>query len=208
MQGDSRHDATAGRVFLLGVLFLLGMLAGATYGAEAPATVKAYAFELRTLNLSDRVRRGQIEFNLDNGMTEDELESVRRVLDELGASRVNDDGNRDLALANGTRVRIGGFLVEGFLEDSVEGVHALPVELSVTGEFSTVEAALVLQIAAAGNLFVTGSDPDRVATTARVTARRFLKLHKQVSITPDATALAEWVRQNIAARDVPDEDRR
>ncbi len=184
------------------------MLASTTHGAEAPAIVKAYAFELRTLNLSDKVRRGQIEFNIDNGMTEDELESVRRVLDQLGAARVNDDGNRDLALSNGTRVRIGGFLVEGFLEDSVEGVHALPVEFSVTGEFSTVEAALVLQIAAAGNLFVTGADPDRVATTSRVTDRRFLKLHKQVSSTPDATAVAEWVRQNIATRDVPDEARR
>lgn len=187
---------------------MLGILASAAYGAEAPATVRAYALELRTLNLSDKVRRGQIEFNIDNGMTEDELESVRRVLDQLGASRVNDKGDRDLALSNGTRVRIGGFLVEGFLEDSVEGVHGLPVELAVAGEFSTVEATLVLQIATAGNLFVASSDPDRVATTARVTERRFLKLHKQVSITPDATALAEWVRQNVAARDVPAEERR
>lgn len=208
MQPDSRHAAAAVRVFLLGSLLLLGILATATYGVEAPATVKAYAFELRTLNLSDKVRRRQIEFNIDNGMTEDELESVRRVLDQLGASRVNDNGDRDLALSNGTLVRIGGFLVEGFLEDSVEGVHSLPVELSVTGELSTIEAALVLQIATAGNLFVASSDPDRVATTARVTDRRFLKLHKQVSITPDATALAEWIRQNIAARDVPDGQRR
>lgn len=208
MQPDRRPDAAAVRVFLLGSLLVLGIVATATYGAEAPATVKAYAFELRTLNLSDKVRRGQIEFNIDNGMTEGELESVRKVLDQLGASRVDADGYRELSMSNGSRVRIGGFLVEGFLEDSVEGVHSLPVELSVTGEFSTVEAALVLQIAAAGNLFVAGSDPDRVATTARVTDRRFLKLHKQVSITPDATALAEWVRQNIAARDVPDKERR
>ena len=172
MQHDSRHVAAAGRVFLRGVLFLLGMLATTTCGAEAPATVKTYAFELRTLNLSDRVRRGQIEFNIDNGMTEDELESVRRVLDQLGASRVDDNGYRDLAMSNGTRVRIGGFLVEGFLEDSVEGVHALPVEFSVSGEFSTVEAALVLQIAAAGNLFVTGADPDRVTQWPRDRDRR------------------------------------
>jgi hypothetical protein len=184
------------------------MLASDTHGAETSAPARAYLFELHTLNLGDKVRRGQIEFNIDNGMTEDELESVRHVLDQLGASRVNDNGYRELSMSNGSRVRIGGFLVEGFLEDSVEGVHSLPVEWSVTGEFSTVEAALVLQIAAAGNLFVAGSDPDRVATTARVIDRRFLKLHKQVSITPDATALAEWVRQNIAARDVPDEERR
>lgn len=208
MQPDSLHGAAAVRVFFLSSLLLLGMLASATHAADAPATVKAYAFELHTLNVGDKVRRGQIEFNIDNGMTEDELESVRHVLDQLGASRVDDNGYRDLSMSNGTRVRIGGFLVEGFLEDSVEGVHRLPVELSVKNEFSAVEAALVWRIAAAGNLFIGSSDPDRVATTARVADRRFLKLHKHVSVTPDETALAEWIRQNIAARDAPDEERR
>jgi hypothetical protein len=208
MQPASRHDAAAGRVFLLGALLLLCVLASETHGAETSAPARAYAFELHTLNLGDKVRRGQIEFNIDNGMTEDELESVRHVLDQLGASRVDDNGYRELSLSNGTRLRIGGFLVEGFLEDSVEGVHSLPVECSVKSEFSTVEAALILRIATAGNLSIDSSDPDRVATTARVTDRRFLKLHKQVSITPDETALAEWIRQNITARDVPDEGRR
>lgn len=204
MQPDSRHVAAAVRVFFLSSLCLLGMLASATHAAETPATVKVYAFELHTLNLGDKVRRGRVEFNIDNGMTEDELESVRHVLDQLGASRVDDHGYRDLAMSNGTRVRIGGFLVEGFLEDSVEGVHRLPVEVSVTSEFSAVEASLVLRIAAAGNLFVGSSDPDRVATATRVTDRRFPKLHKHASVTPDETALAEWIRQNIVARDVPD----
>lgn len=212
MQPAGRQHSAAVRVFLrvllLGSLLLPGVFASATHAAETTATVKVYAFELHTLNLGDKVRRGRVEFNIDNGMTEDELESVRHVLDRLGASRVDDHGYRDLAMSNGTRVRIGGFLVEGFLEDSVEGVHSLPVELSAKNEFSTVEAELLWRIAAAGNLFIGSSDPDRVATTAQVTDRRFLKLHKQASITPDATALAEWVRQNIAARDVPEEQRR
>ena len=153
----------AGGFFTL--LAVLGMLATAANAAET-STLKQYDFELRTLNLGETSRKGQLQFNIDNGMIEEELDSVRRVLDQLGASEVDNEGNRYLSTANGTRVKIGGFLVEGYLEDSVEGVHALPVEFTVKSEFAAPEAALVLRIAAAGNLFVGSSaDPDRVATT-------------------------------------------
>lgn len=184
---------------LVAVVCVLGsVLANATCAADAPATRKEYAFELRTLNLGETVRRKQVQFNIQNGMTEDELDSVNHLLDELGASPVDADGHRDLSLPNGSRVRIGGFLTEGYLEDSVEGVHRLPVQFSVNDEFSTVEASLVLQLAAAGHLFVASSaDPERVTTTARIDDKRFYRLHKQAAITPDETALAEWVRQNI-----------
>ena len=186
------------------LLCVLGTLPNAASGAET-ATLKQYDFELRTLNLGETSRKGQLQFNIDNGMIEEELDSVRRVLDQLGASEVDKEGNRYLSTANGTRVKIGGFLVEGYLEDSVEGVHALPVEFTVKGEFAAPEAALVLRIAAAGNLFVGSSaDPDRVATTARIDDRRFYKRHKQAAITPDENSLAAWVRQNIPSRDVPD----
>lgn len=185
-------------------LFLLGMLAIAANAADT-STLKQYTFELRTLNLGETSRKGQLQFNIDSGMIEEELDSVRRLLDQLEASEVDKEGNRYLSMPNGTRVKIGGFLVEGYLEDSVEGVHALPVEFTVKSEFSAPEAALVLRIAAAGNLFIGSSaDPDRVATSARISDRRFYKRHKQASITPDDTALAEWVRQNISASDVPD----
>lgn len=186
------------------LLCVLGIPANAASAAET-STLKQYDFELRTLNLGETSRKGQLQFNIDNGMIEEELDSVRRALDELGASEVDKEGNRYLSMSNGTRVKIGGFLVEGYLEDSVEGVHALPVELTVKGEFAAPEAALVLRIAAAGNLFIGSSaDPDRVATTARISDRRFYKRHKQASITPDENAVAEWVRQNIPARDLPD----
>jgi hypothetical protein len=193
----------AGFFSLLGVL---GLLASALTAAQTPATVKEYSFGLHTLNLGDTVRRGAVQFNINNGMTEEELDAVNHILDEQGASPVDSEGHRSLSMSNGTRVRIGGFLVEGFLEDSVEGVHSLPVELTVKGEFSTPEAALVLRIATAGNLFVGSSaDADQVATTARVADRRFAKRHKQASITPDEKALVEWVRKNITPRDLADE---
>jgi len=119
----------------------------------------------------------------------------------VSASPVDADGYRSLALPNGTQVKIGGFLVEGFVEDSVEGVHKLPMEFSVSDAFSTVEAALVLQIAKAGNLFVASpTDPEKAATTGRVSERRFYKLHRQASVTADENALAEWIRQNVAPR--------
>jgi len=77
-------------------------------------------------------------------------------------------------------------------------VQSLPVEFSVAGEFSPAEAAVVLQIAAEGNLFVTsGNDPTLAATKAQVVDKRFLKNHKNYSITPDENALAEWIRKNI-----------
>jgi hypothetical protein len=201
-------NVRAGRFFAW-VCVLGSVLPNATHAAETPATLKEYAFELQTLNLGERVRRKSVQFDIDNGMTEEELDSVNHALDELGASPVDADGYRVLSMSNGTRVRIGGFLTEGYLEDSVEGVHGLPVQFSVKDEFSTVEASLVLRIAAAGNLFVASSaDPERVATTAQVTDRRFHKRHKEVAITPDENALAEWIRQNVAARQVPDEGRR
>ena len=77
-------------------------------------------------------------------------------------------------------------------------MHSLPIELSTKDELSTTEAALVLQLAKAGNLFVSKPDaPDVVATTGQVVDKRFYKLHKQASITADEAALTEWIRKNI-----------
>src|ERR1044072_285510 len=136
----------AGGFFALLCAFGLG--ANAADAPEAPATVKQYAFELQTLNLGDQVRKGGgVKLNVNDGMSEDDLDAVNKVLDDLGAALVDADGNRMLALSNGTQVKIGGFLVEGFIEDSVEGVHSLPLEFSIKGTFSAVEAALVVQMA-------------------------------------------------------------
>jgi hypothetical protein len=180
------------------VLWALAVLANPTFGADAPAN-RQYAFELQTLNMGQQVRRsGGVKFNINDGMSEDELDAVNKVLDDADASPVDAEGYRELSLSNGTHVRIGGFLVEGFIEDSVEGVHSLPVELSTTDEFSTTEAALVLQLAKAGNLFVGKPDrPDVVATTGQVVDKRFYKVHKQAAITADEAALTDWVRKNL-----------
>lgn len=174
------------------------MVLSTAVAQEPPAPAQHYTFGLHTLNLGETVRKSQVKFSIDNGMTEDELDAVNHVLDEQGAAPVDGEGYRTLSLPNGTRVRIGGFLVEGFLEDSVEGVHSLPVEIVVNGEFSTREAALILQMVKAGNLFVGSSaEAEQVATAAAVKDKRFAKSHKQVSVTPDENALAQWVRQNI-----------
>lgn len=184
------------------MLCALVTLTSATYGADAPANARHYALELQTLNMGQQVRRGGVKFNINDGMTEDELDAVNKVLDDAGASAVDPEGYRELSLSNGTRVKIGGFLVEGFIEDSVEGVHSLPVDLAAKDEFSTTEAALVLQLAKVGNLFVSRPDaPDVVATTGQVIDKRFYKLHKQAAITADETALTEWIRKNIPPQD-------
>lgn len=203
------NSVKAGRCVSL--LCVLGLLTSATVGAQTPAdtSTKEYAFGLYTLNVGATVRRGQLKFDMDDAMTEDDLDSVKNVLDQLGASPVDNAGYRRFSMPNGTRVRIGGFLAEGFPEDSVESMRGLAVEFSVKDEFSTPEAALVLRIAAAGNLFIGSSaDAERVATTARIDDRRFYKRHKQASITLDEKALVEWVRQNISPRDVADADAR
>jgi hypothetical protein len=179
----------------------LGVLASAASVAQTQATQKQYTFGLHTLNQPETVRRRQVQFNIDNGMTEDELDAVNHVLDARGATPVDGEGYRSASLPNGAHVRIGGFLVEGFLEDSTEGVHSLPVELAVDGELATPEAALLLQIMKAGNLFVGSSaDADRVATATEVKDKRFTKAHKQIAVTPDENALAQWLRQNTAPR--------
>ena len=148
-------------------LCALAFLANTAHSAETPAAVKQYAFELQTLNLGDQVRKtGGVKVNVNDGMSEDELDAVNHALDELSASPVDADGYRALALSNGTQAKIGGFLVEGFVEDSVEGVQSLPLEFSVKETFSTAEAALVCKYAKAGNLFVASpTDPEKVATT-------------------------------------------
>ena len=203
---------------LVSLLCVLCMLTTAAVGAEQPtseptssttSTVREYAFELQTLNSSDRVRRGRapfsgaaIEFNIASAMTDEELESVKDILDELGASQPDDEGYRSFSMSNGTRVRIGGFVEDP--EVAGVGVEILPVAVSVKDEFSTTEAALVLRIVAAGNLFVGGpADSDSVATPAAIADKGFHKRHKNVSVTPDERTLAEWVRQNIPARDAP-----
>jgi hypothetical protein len=191
-------------------LCMLCMLAKTSYGADTPPAVKQYAFALETLNSGDKVRKGRtsfaggaVEFKIAAAMTDDELAFVNNLLDDFAASPLDDEGYRNFTMSNGTRVRVGGF---GESEDVAgAAVQRLPVEFSVQGEFSPAEAAVILQIAAEGNLFVTSSsDPTLAATQAQVADKRFLKSHKNYSVTPDENALAEWIRKNIAPRAASD----
>jgi hypothetical protein len=182
------------------------MVASAADGAE-PAAVKKYAFELVTLNLSAsaRTRRdptsgGRMQIDVPSAMTDEEVETVKSILDHLGASPPDGEGYRHFSMSNGTRGRIGGFIEDP--EVAGAGVRSLPMELSVENEFSTTEAALVLRIAVAANLFVgKPDDPTVVATTYEVTDRPFRKEHPRATATFDEKALVEWIRQNIPAAD-------
>ena len=111
-------------------LCVLGMLASATHGADPPPAVKQYTFELVTLNAGDKVRKGQtsfaggaVEFKIAATMTEDELEFGQEHSRRLCSAPPDDAGYRDFSMSNGTRVRIGGFLVEDFPKIAVAGVH-------------------------------------------------------------------------------------
>jgi hypothetical protein len=184
-------------------LLVLAMLADTTRAAEPAASVKQYSFELVTLNLAHRERRRQsgatLQIDLPSAMTDEELESVKSTLDGLNASPPDSAGHRDFSMSNGTRVRIGGFMEDP--EVSGAGVQRLPVEFSVNGEFSAVEAALVLRLATTANLFVAHpDDPTLVATTYQVSDRPFRKEHPRASVTADAESLAEWIRQNIVPK--------
>src|SRR5690242_16522647 len=99
------HMTTVKAGGVLSVLCTLSLLVHATHSAEAPA-IKAYEFELQTLNLGDAVRRKQIEFTVDDAMSDDELAAVIAILDELGASQPDAAGYRSLSMSNGTRARI------------------------------------------------------------------------------------------------------
>src|SRR5215217_5707848 len=91
-----------GRFF--SALCALAFLASAAHSAETPSPVKQYAFELQTLNLGAQVRKtGGVKVNVNDGMSEDELDAVNHALDELSASPVDADGYRTLALPNGTQ---------------------------------------------------------------------------------------------------------
>ena len=194
---------------LFAALCVLGLLARVAEGAEAPATepttsadvtARAYDFELQTLNLGDAVRRKQIEFTVDDAMSDDELAAVSAILDELGASRADENGYRNFSMSNGTRARLGGFAEE----ESGGAIRSMPMKFSMAGEFSTLEAALVLRIAAAGNLFVANpADVEQVATAAAIDDRRFKRAHKRAAVTPDEATLAQWVRQNIPSSTPP-----
>jgi hypothetical protein len=187
---------------LIALLCVLVMLTTATHGAESSAPLKQYTFDLVTLNLSDKMRKGRassgrIQIDIPSAMTDDELETVRNALDQLGATQPDDEGYRQFSLANGTRVRIGGFVEDP--EVAGAGVSRLPAEFSVENEFSAEEAALVLRIATAANLFVSSPDDSTVvATTYDVTDRPFRKEHPRATFTPDAESLADWIRKNIA----------
>ena len=186
----------------IAVLCALVMLAAAALGAQSTAPPKQYAFDLVTLQLGDKMRKGRassgrIQIDIPGAMTDDDLESVRNILDELDATQPDSEGYREFSMSNGTRVRIGGFVEDP--EVAGAGVPSLPAEFSVANEFSAEEAALVLRIASAANLFVSSPDDSTlVATTYDVTDRPFRKAHPRATFTPDAQSLAEWIRKNIA----------
>ena len=172
-------------------LCVLCMLTNASHAADIPPTGKQYAFDLETLNSGDKVRKGRTSF-------------AGAVQFNIAATMTDDEGYRSFTMPNGTRVRIGGFVENKDVAGAA--VQRLPIEFSVQDEFSTAEAAVVLQIAAEGNLFVTSaSDPTLAATKAQVTDKRFLKSHKNYSVTPDDKALVDWVRKNIPAPEASDE---
>jgi hypothetical protein len=192
-------------------LCVLCMLANAAHGADTLPTVKHYAFELETLHSGDKVRKGRtsfaggaVQFNIAATMTDDELAFVNNLLDDFAATPPDDEGYRSFTMSNGTQVRIGGFIENKDVAGAA--VQRLPIEFSVKEEFSTAEAAVVLQIAGEGNLFVTSAnDPTLAATKTQITDKRFLKSHRNYSVTPDDQALAEWVRRNIPPPDASDE---
>jgi hypothetical protein len=192
---------------------VLATVAGPADGAE-PTAVKKYAFDLITLNLSASARSrrdptsgGRMQISVPSAMTDEEVETVKRILDQLGASPPDRDGYRQFAMSNGTRGRIGGFIEDPDVAGA--GVPSLPMELAVENEFSTTEAALVLRIAAAANLFVgKPDDPTVVATTYELTDRPFRREHPRATVTSDEKSLVEWLRQNIPAVDVADESGR
>ncbi len=192
---------------------MLAVVASPADGAE-PTAVKKYAFELVTLNLSASARSrrdptsgGRMQISVPAAMTDDEVETVKRILDQLGASPPDGAGYRQFALSNGTRGRIGGFIEDP--EVAGAGVRSLPIELAVENEFSTTEAALVLRIAVAANLFVgKPDDPTVVATTYAVTDRPFRREHPHATATLDDKSLVEWFLQNIPAGNVADESGR
>jgi hypothetical protein len=212
-QSKEHHIFTSARSRFFASLYVLAILASPGHGAE-PTAVKKYAFELVTLNLSasSRSRRdptsgGRMQINVPGAMTDEEVETVTRILDQLGASPPDGEGYRHFSMANGTRGRIGGFIEDP--EVAGAGVRSLPMELAVANELSTTEAALVLRIAVAANLFVgKPDDPTVVATTYAVTDRPFRREHPRATVTFDAQSLAEWIRQNISAGDLADESGR
>ena len=192
-------------------LCVLCMLTHASHGADIPPTLKQYAFELETLNSDDKVRKGRtsfgggaVQFKIAATMTDDELGFVNNLLDDFAATPPDDEGYRNFTMSNGTRVRVGGFMENADVAGAA--VQRLPVEFSVMEEFSAAEAAVVLKIAAEGNLFVTSAtDPTLAATQAQITDKRFRKAHKNYSVTPDENALADWVRKNISSPAAGDE---
>lgn len=184
---------------------MLAMVGSTTPGAE-PAAVRKYAFDLVTLNLSARARSGRdptsggrMQIDVPGTMTDEEVETVKRILDRLGATPPDDAGYRSFTLPNGTRGRIG-FITDP--EIAGAGVGNLPMELEVANELTTTEAALVLQIATTANLFVSKpDDPTVVATTYQVTDRPFRRQHPNATVTLDEKSLVDWLRQNIPAGD-------
>lgn len=191
-------------------LCVLSLVAHASRGADTAPIFKQYAFDLETLNSGDKVRKGRtsfagaVQFNIAATMTDDELAFVNNLLDDFAATPPDDEGYRSFTMSNGTRVRIGGFVENKDVAGAA--VQRLPIEFSVQDEFSTAEAAVVLKIVAEGNLFVTSArDPTLAATQAQVSDKRFLKSHKNYSVTPDDKALADWVRKNIPPPEASDE---
>ena len=147
-----------------------------------------------------------MQIDVASAMTDEELETLKRILDQKGASPPDSKGYRSFSMPNGARGRIA--IIED-PEVAGAGVQRLPMELEVAGELSTTEAALVLQIAIAANLFVgKPDDPTVVATTYQVTDRPFRREHPRATVTLDDKSLAEWIRQNIPAGEVADESGR
>ena len=189
------------------------MAASATDGAE-PTAVKKYAFELVTLNLSasSRSRRdptsgGRMQISVPGAMTDDEVETVKRILDQLGASPPDGEGYRHFSMSNGTRGRIGGFIEDP--EVAGAGVRSLPMELAVDERVLDDRGRAGSTNCCRANLFVgKPDDPTVVATTYAVTDRPFRREHPRATATLDEKSLVEWIRQNIPAGDVADESGR
>jgi hypothetical protein len=163
-----------------------------------------YSFLLHTCNLGDAARTGRnpftgepVEFPIDDGLTDDEIDAIQDVFDENGIDGPEPDGQGYAVYgADGDCLR---FRCNDL--DAGEPISGIAAE-AVVKELSDQILTVILDVARAGHLALTSSVGDCVRIPDRTPDAKLLKRWPDAQSLSSISELRQWFEDSIGGRQV------
>jgi hypothetical protein len=163
-----------------------------------------HSFLLHTCNLGESVRTGTnpftgeaVEFPVDDGLTDDEIDALQDAFDENGIDGPEPDGEGYAVYGD------EGDCLRFRCPDLDDGVPITGVAAEITvRELSNAVLAVVLDVARAGNLALTSTVGDCVRIVDRPPDRKMLERWPDAQTLSSVADLRQWLQESVGGQRV------